>query len=41
MPQDLLNQLSEAGSAAVAEWKEKMGPDGEKILAEYAKLRGM
>ena len=41
MPQDLFNKLSEAGKPAVAEWKDKMGPDGEKILAEYTKLRGM
>ena len=23
------------------EWKDKMGPDGDKILAEYQKLKGM
>jgi TRAP-type C4-dicarboxylate transport system substrate-binding protein len=40
MPKELLNQLSVAGQDAVKKWKDKMGPDGDKILAEYEKLRG-
>ena len=41
MPQDLLGSLSDGGQVAVQEWKEKMGPDGDKILAEYKQLKGM
>jgi len=41
MPQDLLNALSDGGQAAVDQWEDKMGPDGDKILSEYKKLKSM
>ena len=41
MPKELLQALSDGGAVAVKEWKDKMGPDGDKILDEYRKLKGM
>lgn len=40
MPEAFLRSLSEAGQPVYDDWLEKVGPEGEKILAEYREKRG-
>ena len=40
VPDDLKAKLAEAGKPAVEEWLQKMGGDGEKMLADYNKAIG-
>ncbi len=37
VPAAVINHLKQAGAPLVAEWKQKMGPDADKIFAEYEK----
>lgn len=41
VPQEVIDHLKKAGEPLLGEWKKKMGPDSEKILADFKKRVGM
>ena len=41
VPQDVIDHLKKAGAPMLGEWKKKMGPDSEVILADFKKRAGM